>query len=218
MDMVAYVDAMYFPWLKPNVSASSYGWEGMMQALYSAHRRWSLLARYRIKAKQKNFTYAANGKSITTLEYNTNHNLKLQLNCNLSSSLTLSTSATGTMIQFGANPNETGFAIGENIRWKHPENKCRFDLGITYFNTDSYNARVYHYEPSLLYTFGSTAYSDHGIRTTLLASVPIVKQSLFIHAKFGMTRYFNSDSIGSGLEMIEANHREDLQVQIQWKI
>lgn len=218
MELEAYVDAMYFPWLKQNVAASSYGWEGMMQALYSARRRWSLLARYRIKAKQKNFTYAANGKSITTLEYNTNHNLKLQLNYNLSSFLTMSTSATGTMIQFGTNPNETGFAIGENIRWKQPENKCRFDLGVTYFNTDSYNARVYHYEPSLLYTFGSTAYYDQGIRTTLLASVPIVKQSLFIHAKFGMTRYFNRDTIGSGLEMIEANHREDLQVQIRWVI
>ena len=218
MELEAYVDAMYFPWLKQNVSASSYGFEGMVQALYSTYKRWSLLARYRIKAKQKDFKYAANGKNITTLEYNTNHNLKLQLNCNLSSFLTLRTSATGTMVQFGANPNETGFAIGENIRWQNPKNKCRFDLGITYFNTDSYNARVYNYEPSLLYTFGSTSYADRGIRATLLASVPIVKQSLFIHAKFGMTRYFNSDSIGSGLEMIEANHREDLQVQIQWKI
>ena len=189
-----------------------------MQTLYSNNKRWSLLARYRIKAKQKDFKYSANGKSITILEYNTNHNLKLQLNCNLSSSLTLRTSATGTMIQFGANPNETGFAISENIRWQHPKNKCRIDLGITYFNTDSYNARVYNYEPSLLYTFGSTSYYDQGIRTTLLASVPIVKQSLFIHAKLGMTHYFNRDTIGSGLEMIDANHREDLQVQLRWKI
>ena len=218
MELEAYVDAMYFPWLKQNVSASSYGWEGMMQTLYSNNKRWSLLARYRIKAKQKDFKYAANGKNITTSEYNTNHNLKLQLNCNLSSSLTLRTSATGTMIQFGANPNETGFAISENIRWQHPKNKCRIDLGITYFNTDSYNARVYNYEPSLLYTFGSTSYYDQGIRTTLLASVPIVKQSLFIHAKLGMTHYFNRDTIGSGLEMIDANHREDLQVQLRWKI
>ena len=218
LELEAYVDAIYFPWLKQNVSASSYGWEGMMQALYSTNRRWNLLTRYRIKAKQKDFTYTASGKSITTLEYNTSHNLKLQLNCNLSSFLTLSTSATGTMIQFGANPNETGFAVGENIRWKHPGSKCRFDLGVTYFNTDSYNARIYHYEPSLLYTFGSTAFSDRGIRATFLASVPIVRKQLFINGKWVMTRYFDRDSIGSGLEMIRANHREDLQVQIRWLI
>ena len=56
-----------------------------------------------------------------------------------------------------------------------------------------------------------------GIRTTLLASVPIVKQSLFINAKLGMTKYFNRDVIGSELEMIDASHREDLQVQVRWK-
>ncbi|MBP5376228.1 MAG: hypothetical protein J6Y38_07855 [Bacteroidaceae bacterium] len=218
MELEAYVDAIYFPWLKQGISASSYGWEGMLQALYSRGRKWSLLARYRIKAKQKNFTYAANGKNITTLEYNTSHNLKLQLNCNLSSFLTLSTSATGTMIQFGTYPNETGFAVGEDIRWKNPAGKMRFDVGVTYFNTDGYNARVYDYEPSLPYTVGSTAFYDHGLRTTLLASVPIVRQSLFINAKFGMTHYFNRDSIGTELEMIHASHKEDVLVQIRWII
>ena len=32
-----------------------------------------------------------------------------------------------------------------------------------------------------------------------------------------MTKYFDRDVIGSGLEMIDANHREDLQVQARWK-
>jgi hypothetical protein len=76
---------------------------------------------------------------------------------------------------------------------------------------------VYNFEPSLLYSLGSTSYYYKGIRTTLLASVPIVKQSLFINAKLGMTKYFNRPTIGSGLEMIDANHREDLQVQVRWK-
>ena len=117
----------------------------------------------------------------------------------------------------GNNPNEKGFAIGENIRWQNPKNQCRIDLGITYFNTDNYNARIYHYEPTLLYSFGSTPYYYKGIRTTLLANLPLVKETLFLNAKFAMTKYFNQDTIGSGLERIDANHREDLQVQVRWK-
>jgi len=217
MEIQTYVDAMYFPWLKQNVSASSNGYEGMVQALYSANRKWSFMARYRIKAKQKDFLIDTNDKTLTILRYNTNQNVKLQLNCNLSSFITLRTSATGSLISFGNNPNEKGFAIGENIRWQNPRNKCRIDFGITYFNTDSYNARVYNYEPSLLYTSGSTSYYYRGIRTTLLASLPIAKQTLFINAKLGMTKYFNRDAIGSGLEMIDANHREDLQIQMRYK-
>ncbi len=217
MEIQTYVDAMYFPWMKQYVSASSHGYEGMVQALYSPSSKWSLLARYRIKAKQKDLAYDTDAKSFTTLKYNTNHNIKLQLNLNLSPYVTLRTSATGTLVSFGNNPNEKGFAISENFRWQNPKTKCRIDLGITYFNTDNYNARIYQNEPSLLYTSSSTSYYYKGIRTTLLASVPIVKQSLFINAKFGMTKYFNRDTIGSGLEMIDANHREDLQVQLRWK-
>ena len=157
-------------------------------------------------------------KTFTTLDYDTHQSLKLQLNYNLSPYVTLRTTATGTLISLATTPQQRkGFAIGENIRWQNLKNKCRIDLGITYFNTNSYDARVYNYEPSLLYSFGSTSFYDKGIRGTLLASLPIVKQSLFINAKLGMTKYFNRDTIGSGLEMIHADHREDLQVQIRYK-
>ena len=213
----AYVDAMYFPWMKDQVSGSSYGYEGMVQALFSPNSKWSLLARYRLKSKQKDFALSDDEKSITTLEYNTNHSLKLQLNCNLSSFISLRTTATGTLVSFGNNPNEKGFAISENFRWQNLRTKCRIDMGITYFNTDTYNARVYQNESSLLYTSSSTSYYYKGIRTTLFASIPIVKQSLFLQTKLGMTKYFNRDTIGTGLEMIDANHREDLQVQLRWK-
>lgn len=213
----AYVDAMYFPWLKYQVSGSSYGYEGMLQTTYSPNRRWSLLARYRIKSKQQDFAYSTGEETYKTLRYRNHQNLKLQLNCTLSSFVSLRTSVTGTLISFGDNPNEKGFAIGENLRWQNLKNKCRIDLGITYFNTDSYDARVYQYEPSLLYSFASTSYYYQGIRATLLASIPIVKQSLFINAKLGMTKYFDRESIGTGLEMINADHREDLQVQVRWK-
>ncbi|MDE6721719.1 MAG: helix-hairpin-helix domain-containing protein [Bacteroidaceae bacterium] len=216
-DLEAYVDAMYFPWFKQGVSASSYGYEGVIQALFSTHERWNLLARYRLKAKQKDFTYDFGTKAFTTLEYNTHQSLKLQLNYTLSPFITLRTSATGTQVSFGINPNEHGFAICENLRWQNPNTECRIDLGIAYFNTDTYNTRIYHYEPSLLYTFGSTSYYYKGIRTTLFASIPLIKHSLSINAKLGMTKYFNRSTISSGLEMIDANHREDLQVQLQYK-
>ena len=213
----SYADAMYFPWLKSQVSSSSYGFDGMLQASYSPHKRWNLLARYRLKTKQKDFVIERESGNIKMLEYNTNHLVKLQLNLTLSPSLSLRTSATGSLVSFGANPNEKGFAIGEQVRWQNPQNKCRIDVGITYFNTDSYAARLYHYEPSLLYAFGSTAYFYKGIRTTLVALLPLVKKSLFLNAKLGITRYFNRSTIGTGLELINAAHREDLQVLLRWK-
>ena len=59
--------------------------------------------------------------------------------------------------------------------------------------------------------------SDKGIRAILVASLPLVKKSLFLNAKLVMTHYFNRSNIGKGLELINAHHREDLQVQLRWK-
>ena len=214
----ALINIWYIIRLKQGISASSYGWEGMLQALYSRGRKWSLLARYRLKSKQKDFTVDRGKKSFKVLEYDSHHTVKLQLNYTLSPCLNLRTSATGSYISFGTGPAERGFAVGEDIRWKSSKSKMRFDVSVTYFDTDSYNARVYFSEPSLPYTFSSSAYSDHGIRTILLASVPIARTSLFINGKFTMTKYFGRDSIGSGLETIHANHKEDLLIQIRWII
>lgn len=213
----AYAAAMYFPWLKYQVSDRSYGYEGMMQATYSPSNKWSLTARFRIKMKQKDFSYTVKGENYTTLLYKTHQTMKVQLNYTLSNHLSCRTSATGQFIHFGNSPNKIGFAIGENIRWQDTKTKLRIDGGIIYFNTDDYDARIYNYEPSLLYSFANTSYYYHGIRAILLASIPLLKQSLFLNAKFGMTKYFNRDTIGTGRDLINANHREDLQVQLRWK-
>ncbi|NLV51983.1 MAG: helix-hairpin-helix domain-containing protein [Bacteroidales bacterium] len=215
MEISTYVDVMYFPWLKHGVSNSSNGVEGMMQVEYSPNSKWSLQARYRIKSKQKD--YKMNGEASPILLYKTDQNFKLQLSHILSEYITLRTMMTGVTSHFASNTDDYGILFSESIRWQNPKNHCRFDLGLTYFNTSGYNGRVYQYEPSLLYSYGSSSFYDKGIRATFVASVPMVKQSFFINTKLGITKYFNRSAIGSGLEMIDDNHREDLQVQLRWK-
>lgn len=213
----AYADFMYFPWLKYQVSDSSYGMEGMAQMEYTPRQNLSFLLRYRVKSKERDFNISNGGSKFTTLQYKTNHNLKLQMNYALSNSVTLKTLATGVFTHFGSD-DEVGFAFGENIRWQKPSSKAHIDFGITYFSTDSYDSRVYAYEPSLLYAFGFSSYYYKGIRTTLLATLPLKKDTFLITAKLGATHYINKETIGTGLDLIDANHREDLQVQLRWKL
>ena len=217
LSIEAFVDAMYFPWLKSQVSGSSTGVEALAQATYSRRGRWSLLVRYHLKSKQRDYDYTLNGTKATALQYKTRQDVKMQLNCALSPRLTLRTSAAGLVSSFGPSPAEHGFTLGENLRWQDPDTKLRLDLGILYFHTDSYDSRIYAYEPSLLYAFASTAFHDQGVRTTLLGSVPLMRNTLSLQAKLGLTHYFNRDTIGTGLEQIDANHREDLLVQLRWK-
>jgi len=210
INISAYIDAMYFPWLKYQVSGSSYGFEGQTQITYTPSDKHNFTLRYRIKSKQKDSTES----NISTLRYKTNQSIKIQHNLQLCENIILKTSVIGSIINF-ENTNNKGIGISEAIRYT-VMNKLRFDASLTYFNTDSYDSRIYNYESSLLYSFAMNTYYYQGLRGTLLASYNILEK-LNLTAKLGSTIYFNKDVIGTNLEQINNKHKEDLQIQLRWK-
>lgn len=219
ISLSSYLDLMYFPWLKYQVYGSSYGIEGLSQLTFTPSTKHSFTLRYRIKSKQKDYKETNNSDeseetNSSTLCFKTNHNLRLQYNLSASPSLSLRTTASGSFISF-ANSSSRGYSISEAVRYLGIRN-LRLDLSTTYFHTDDYDSRITNYEPSLLYSFAMTSYYYHGMRTTFLASWNLVRR-LFITVKFTNTSYFNRPTIGTGLELINNNHKDDLQIQVRWK-
>lgn len=210
--MEAYVDAVYFPWMKYKVSGSSHAVEGMWQVAYTPRRDLSFALRYRVKARQQD----CKTDEGTVLRYLTTQHVRLQCLYAPSSRLALKTVAIATASSFASTGTDKGFFVSENLRWRFCSGKGRLDFSVVYFNTDSYAARIYTYEPSLLYVYGFSSYFYHGLRTSVLASFAF-GGGLSATAKLGSTRYFNRTSISTGTEMIAANHREDLQIQLRWK-
>lgn len=212
-----YFDFMHFPWLKSQVSAPSYGYEWMAQISYTPSATHSLTLRYRLKSKQKDYTPSSMGTTTSNkilLRFKSNHNLRLQYKYQPCDALSFKTTLIGTHIQF-ATDKTFGYSIGEAIRYTGTKN-LRIDFSTTYFNTDDYDTRIYNYESSLLYTFGMNAYYNQGIRTTLLANWTI-HPKLILTFKGSSTAYIHQHTIGTALELIEANHREDIQLQLRWK-
>ena len=208
----AYIDLMHFPWLKYGVSNRSYGMEGMVQATYRHGKSSNWLLRYKVKSKQKDLKDDMRG---TTLQYNTRHSLKLQYSLQ-AGRWSMKALLNGCMVDFGTVGPEWGWAAGCSARWTGLRGRLKVDGGLTYFSTDSYNARVYAYEPSLLYSFGMMSYYGRGIRALAMVSWTAWK-GLSLVGKLGMTKYSDRDHIGTGTEEIMANHREDLQLMVRWK-
>lgn len=217
MTISSYIDIMYFPWMKYQVSNSSYGFDWMVQACYSPTKKLDLSIRYKAKCKQKDFVISKTKKdTIKVLQYNCNHNMRISCNYKATEKLSLKTTISGTFIDFGPSTPEFGYAIGELVQWENTDKKMRFNISATYFCTDSYNSRIFGYESSLLYSFGMTSYYYKGIITYALCSFPIIKD-IILTGKVGMTHYLNKETIGTGLELINTNHKEDIQLQIRWK-
>lgn len=212
----AYLDGFYFPYMKYQVSDASRGWEGQVQATYTPTKATTLTLRYRIKSKQKDYKVETDDDTdpYTVLAYYTNQSLRLQysqeLNPHLSSKATLS----GVYNYLPSGEADTGYLLSEALRWTG-SHKEKIDLAVSYFHTDNYSARVYAYEPGLLYAYGMTSYFYHGLRALLSASLPLT-DGLTLRAKLATTHYFDRSTIGTAQETIEASHKEDLQIQLRW--
>lgn len=219
LKLAMYADYVYFPFLRFQTSESSHAIDLYGQINYDFSKKSSWQLRYRLKSKQKDckITVGSKGNEIdyTKLYYFTNQSIRLQNSFDISSHLSLKSTASLNII---FNPNSGtsyGYGFGELLKLKDSSGR-HLDLSLAYFNTDNYDARVYAYEPSLLYSLGVTSYAYHGIRAALHVSLPIFKSFTF-NCKLATTKYFNRESIGTALEMIDSSHKEDLQLQIRYR-
>ncbi len=83
-------------------------------------------------------------------------------------------------------------------------------LRLQYFETDSYDSRIYAYENDVLYSYSIPAFSDKGFRYYLTLNYDLTKKLSF-WLRWAQTIYKDKNSIGSGLDEIEGNKRSELK-------
>lgn len=209
----AYADFCYFPWLKYQVSNASFAGEAMIHITYSRSDNHKLSLRYRCRIKERDYT-AANGRKYLATQVH--HRLRHQQDYQLSVSLSATSLADYNLLQF-MNSISQGFMITQRLQWKPVHKKVSLLGGLSYFHTDNYSTRISIYERSLLYTFSYPSYYGHGIHISATTQWNI---STRLSALFHLTHtcYFDRSAIGTGTEEILQSHREDVRLQLRWKI
>lgn len=85
-----------------------------------------------------------------------------------------------------------------------------------WFHTQSYDSRIYMYEPGLLYAFSMSSFYGRGSRWAVNLKYSY-KDRFIIQGKWGITCYNDRDKISSGTEEIQGNRKADLQLQLKVK-
>ena len=94
--------------------------------------------------------------------------------------------------------------------------ELRLSGGLTAFRAD-YAARLYGYERGLLYAYNYQMYAGSGLRGYLMVQYSHKRAPrLTGTAKWGTTHYLDRSTIGSGAAMIDACHKEDVQLQVRY--
>lgn len=98
---------------------------------------------------------------------------------------------------------------------------ARFPLKIqwqgTVFDAEAYDARLYLYEPAVLYAFGGGMYTGRGFRMIGQARLDIGKH-FFLQARMGWTHYTDRDVVGTGWERTIGKDRAEctLLLSLRW--
>ena len=93
-------------------------------------------------------------------------------------------------------------------------NPIKLFVSGAWFKTDSYDSRIYMYEPGLLYSFSMQSFYGRGSRTAAGIQYNI-KRYVSFQAKWGWTHYTDRDKIGTGTEEIQGSNKADIQLQLR---
>ena len=214
LDLKVYYDYTYYTWLRYRVDAPS----GTMQAglnLTAAVRRYAKISfRYQYKLKPKN-----NTESLRVNDIHPFHVSKIRLawECVPVDFLTLRTE-----VDFLLNHAKTidylhdGLLLYQDIDINMKKLGLGVNMRIAFFDTDTYEERLYAYEHDVYYSFTVNSYYDKGLRAYLL--VRYAYKNFHFCLRLAQTYYLHKEEIGSGLDLISKNHKTELKLQVMVKL
>jgi len=105
-----------------------------------------------------------------------------------------------------------GCLVYEEARLKLRKYPETLTLRFALFDVPEYPARIYVYEPEVLYGYSVPSYQGKGLRTCVVMKFGITRR-LDLWLRGGITCYTDRQSVGSGLDMTQGNIRGELTCQ-----
>ena len=211
-----YFDVFRFPWLRYQASSPSIGYETIAQLIYRPSRTFEVYFRYRQKNKQITESSAYSEAPIRGVEDELRNYYRLNLSYSLGKSIKLKNRIEYTRYKRGDRDVEQGFMIYQDITFKPLSFPLSFSARLAYFDTESYNARIYVYESDVLYAYSFPSYYYRGMKAYLVLRYRI-HRNIDGWVRVSNLFYSNRDKIGSGLETIDGKSRTDIKVQLRFK-
>lgn len=212
-NLALYADYFKFPWLKFRIDAPSDGYEVLAQLTYSPTKTFKSFLRYKSEIKQQNTDLDV---AINYLDQVKKESYRADVSWKLNKSISLQNRLEISQFKKGENMAEYGLMFYQDIDYSPMFAKLSGNIRVAYFNTPSYNSRIYAYEDDVLYNFSFGMYSGKGFRTYLNLKYKLAKK-INIWARYAMFLYPDEDTVGSGLDEINGNKKTDVKLQIRYQ-
>ncbi len=204
LTLSAYADFAYFPWARYQVSQSSTVQDYFAEMTWTPLRHLTVKGRYRLHRKEKD------NSDKTALLSIDEHRARLSVAYDDGEQWSTRTQIDLSGVENGS--TETGFMLSQRVDWKHRWLSLGMMAG--WFDTPSYATRIYVYERQLPHEYAFPMYYGRGVRLSLLARAD-VGRTLQLNVRAGHTWYADRNTIGTGLQQIDAPRATDVELQLR---
>jgi len=208
-----YADYFQFPWLKFRVDAPSKGYEVLSQAVYTPNKIFKLVLRFKTENKQQNTDLDV---PINFLDDVKREGYRIESTWQANQKWRFQNRIEVSQYKKGEGDREFGYLLYQDIGYSPLFAKITGNLRIAYFNTPSYNSRIYAYEDDVLYSFAFGMYSGKGFRTYLNLKYNLAKK-LNIWARYATYYYQQVASVGTYLDEIDGNKKSEIKIQLRYQ-
>lgn len=217
----AFADIFHFPWLKYLVNAPGYGSNYMLQLTYIPNKEIECLSRLEFNNKPVNSNKT--DLIITPVINIRQQNWRTQIDFHISRSLSMQSRTELLWLDKGINLKERGYSGYFGVNFKPSRKLISGNIRLQYFETDSYDSRIYVFEDDPLYSFSIPALFGRGFRyylnlafngTKFLRVIQVRKSSFKAWLKIARSVYPGVSGIGSGLDEINKDHKTELKLQL----
>lgn len=201
-----YVDFFEFPWLKFRTYAPSRGSEILVKFSWQPNRNSMFYIQGRQEIKSRNNSSDAPLYEVSPI---TKYNYWINLEYTITPELKMRSRIQGTeFINNGV--RSSGLLLYHDIIASL--GKVKVTARCALFDAKNFDNRLYAFENDVWMSFSLPAYYGQGARQFILLQYKF-NRSLTFWLRYSNTRYLNTDSIGSGMDMIDGNTRNDIKFE-----
>ncbi|MFD0941433.1 helix-hairpin-helix domain-containing protein [Pedobacter boryungensis] len=211
--IAVYADYFKFPWLKFRVDAPSDGYEVLGQITFTPTKTFKAVLRYKSELKQQNTDLEV---PINYLDDVKKESYRGDVNWRFNKSFSFQNRLEVSQFKKGSAKPEFGYLIYQDINYSPLFSKISGNLRLAYFNTPTFNSRIYAYEDDVLYNFTFGMYNGKGFRTYVNLKYKLIKR-VDIWAKYAMFHYNKVETVGTGLDEIIGNKKTDIKLQLRYQ-
>lgn len=212
INFALYGDYFKFPWLRYRIDLPSDGFELLSQIIYTPKKNIRVTLRFKTESKEQNPDGNPDSTYVVGLHKRT---YRMAIVYRINKIIDLETRADYTQYDKSV-IHDQGFLILQDVSLNPMGSKLSGNCRLAYFNTDSYNSRLYAHEDDVLYSSGFGMYNGKGFRSYLNLRYK-VNRNLDIWARYAAFLYQDVNTVGSGLDLIQGNKKNDIKFQMRYQ-